>query len=413
MDDKTQKERLEQELRFLKESFEAEVISKDEFEKGKDRVEKKLKEIKQSEELISEERNAEQTQEKQKSKEEQKKEQTTEKIEETKDDKAIETKTSEKIKLRVFQDEAEEHNHFDTAQINADIQNKTEKPVYEESKKSIEEKKESKFFKYAVVLVVLILVVFFSYSLLKENKQSQEKAPQLKFVAVCSSNDDCKQQGKEGFCLDPGTKDAKCEFKDIPKINLIVLNDRKDCFNCDTQRVFNILESWFGAINSKEIDYNTAEGKNIAEKFSTKLLPLYILSENVTRKPQFEKFSKLFVKKDNMYILNEDASGSIFYFKRDNIPNTLDLFVIFGDNASIRAENNLKEFLDTFKEIKFSKHLSSDALAQELGIKTFPAFLVNNRIKLSGVYTAEDIKNNFCKLNKLPDCKKGLSKNLI
>ena len=34
MDDKTQKERLEQELRFLRESFEAEVISKDEFEKG-------------------------------------------------------------------------------------------------------------------------------------------------------------------------------------------------------------------------------------------------------------------------------------------------------------------------------------------------------------------------------------------
>jgi len=32
MDDKTQKERLEQELKFLKESFEAEVISKEEFE---------------------------------------------------------------------------------------------------------------------------------------------------------------------------------------------------------------------------------------------------------------------------------------------------------------------------------------------------------------------------------------------
>ncbi|MBS3097116.1 hypothetical protein J4480_06815, partial [Candidatus Woesearchaeota archaeon] len=45
MDDKTQKERLEQELRFLKESFEAEVISKEEFEKGKDRVEKKLGDI--------------------------------------------------------------------------------------------------------------------------------------------------------------------------------------------------------------------------------------------------------------------------------------------------------------------------------------------------------------------------------
>ena len=70
MDDKTQKERLEQELRFLKESFEAEVISKEEFEKGKDRVEKKLNEIK-------------------KSKEEQKEERTAEKIKEIKDDKTV------------------------------------------------------------------------------------------------------------------------------------------------------------------------------------------------------------------------------------------------------------------------------------------------------------------------------------
>ena len=46
MDDKTQRERLEQELRFLKESFEADVISREEYEKGKDRIEKKLKEIK-------------------------------------------------------------------------------------------------------------------------------------------------------------------------------------------------------------------------------------------------------------------------------------------------------------------------------------------------------------------------------
>ena len=34
MEDKTQKERLEQELRFLKESFEAEFISKEKYEKG-------------------------------------------------------------------------------------------------------------------------------------------------------------------------------------------------------------------------------------------------------------------------------------------------------------------------------------------------------------------------------------------
>ena len=52
---KNQRYRLEQELKFLKESFEAEVISKEEFEKGKNRIEEKLKEIQSAAKEISDE----------------------------------------------------------------------------------------------------------------------------------------------------------------------------------------------------------------------------------------------------------------------------------------------------------------------------------------------------------------------
>ena len=40
-----QKQRLEQELRFLKESLDADVISRDEYEKGRARIEKKINEF--------------------------------------------------------------------------------------------------------------------------------------------------------------------------------------------------------------------------------------------------------------------------------------------------------------------------------------------------------------------------------
>ena len=390
MDDKTQKERLEQELRFLKESFEAEVISKEEFEKGKERIEKKLKEIKQLEEK-----------------------------EQVQKEEPKETKTEEKIKLNVIQ---EEHKIVEPIQIKEEPEptpeiSQTEiKPAKIEDFRGtenakhfpVEEKGKNKLFKYAVVFVILVLVVFFSYSFLKENKKVQEK-----FVAACNSNEDCKQPGKEGICIASGTKDAKCEFREIPKTNVIVLNDRKNCFNCDTRRVLSILEEWFGPINAKEIDFNTGDGKNIAEKFGAKLLPLYILDENITKKQSFEQFKQVFVKKDNSYVLNDDAAGSTFYFKRDNVPNKLDLFVISGDSASIKAEKNLKEFLDTFEEMKFEKHFSNDNLTKELDIKTFPTFLINNKVKFTGIHTSDAIKNNFCKLNKLKECEKSLSKSLI
>ncbi len=398
MEDKTQKERLEQELRFLKESFEAEVISKEEYEKGKERIEKKLKDIKLAE--------------KEQSGEDAKKE-ALEKQEETEETKyaGTEPKEEKKIKLRVIQDEAEEHEHLHVP-IKVEAAEKIEetlpqKPVTE----PIYEKKESKFFKYAVVFIVLILVAFFSYSFLKD-KGTEKTTGGAKFMALCNSDEDCRQEGKEGFCINPATQNANCEFK-AAKSNIVVLNDRKNCFNCDTQRVLGILENWFGAISIKEIDYNTEKGRELAEKFDANVLPVYILDENITKKPSFEQFKQAIVRKDNSYILSEDAAGSAFYFKRDNLPNKLDLFVIPDDKSSISAEKNLKEFLEAFKEAKFDKHTPGDKLTKELGIKSFPAFLVNGRVKFSGVQSAGTIKENFCKLNNLPACETTLSKNLI
>ena len=289
MDEKTQKERLEQELRFLKESFEAEVISKEEFEKGKERIEKKLKELQSiPTEQLSEEQKKWQSIEKSMKTE-------AAKPEEQKKDDTLIKREGEKIKLKVIQDDVEEHEHTET--IQKAEQKEQQKESIQEKLVSVEEpKKKSKFSKYAAVFIILTLIVFFSYSFFKGSK-SQEKTNEIKFVAACTSNDDCQQEGKIGICLNSATKKAKCEFREIPKTNVIVLNDKKDCFNCDTQRVLNILESWFGAINSKEIDYNADEGKKVAEKFDARLLPMYILDGDVTTKAKFEEFKRVFVKK--------------------------------------------------------------------------------------------------------------------
>lgn len=370
MDDKTQKEKLEQELRFLKESFEAEVISKDEFEKGKKRIEKKLNEIMQSAE--KEETGAQKEEVKEKNEHEQKTE-PLEKKEEP-DEAKSEAKTEERIKLKVI----DEGQYFEPQEA------ENKEPV--ENKTKPQEKKESnKIFKYGVVFIVMLLIGFFSYSLINQNKNTELKTEQKELI--------------------PKTE--------LQKTNLLVLNDRKSCFNCDTQRILAILENWLGELNAGEISYNTEEGKRIAEKLDAKLLPLYIFDENITKSQNFEQIKGLFIKKGANYVLSDDAAGSTLYFARENVPNKLDLFVKPEDGASIRSEKNLKGFLDAFKEVKFDKHISSDKLTQELKIKTFPTFLINNKVKFSGVHTAQNIKENFCKLNKLPACEKSLSSSLI
>ena len=372
MDEKTQKERLEQELRFLKESFEAEVISKEEFVKGKERIELKLKEINHEVKASP--------------------------IEE------IDEKKVEKPEIAAQKPKEEKKD------IKAEMLENEKSAEQNQGSESARGSGESRFFKYAAIFIILILLVFFSYSVFREKKEPV--TAQASFTAECSSAEDCKQEGMEGICLSPASKDAKCEYKAIQKINVLIVNDRKNCFNCDTKRVIGILQEWFGPTNVKEIDYTTNEGRKLAEQFGSTLLPIYILDENITKKPAFEKYSQVFIHKNGSYILSDDASGSTLYFRRQNVLDRLDLFLQPGDAKSIQAEKNLQEFLDAFKEVKFEKHVS-DELTGELGIKVFPSFLINNRIKFTNAQPADVIKENFCRLNTLQDCNITLSKNLV
>ena len=370
MNDNNQKERLEQELRFLRESFEAEVISKEEYEKGKDRVEKKLDAI-----TSGTGDNAEEPSE-----------------QNTKDNKEVPqeapkssepVKTEEAASAEVLQPKEKLHQNKD--------------------------RKEGKFFKYAIVFVVLALLAFFVYSFVASKNPSSGNKP-ADFTAACSSDADCSQTGKHGLCIEPKTKNSRCEFTDIKKTNVIVLNGRNECFNCEPNRVLAILEGWFGPINAKEVNYYTEYGRNLSDAIGVRTLPSYILNENISKLQSFADFGQAFAKKGNMYILKEDAAASTFYFKRENVPNKIELFAKEGESA--KAESNLKQFLDNFDSVIFEKHLATDPLTQELGIKTFPTFLVNNRVKFTGVQSAETIKENFCSINKLKGCEIQLSRSL-
>jgi len=370
MEEHNQKERLEQELRFLKESYEAEVISREEFEKGKGRIEKKLNEL-AAPAHASHESNEE-----------------------------TESKQSDKKEEKLQDGPISSVNEA--------------KPQIHEKKEFAEEKnpgsqKGNKSFKFAVVFVVLTLVAFFSYSLFAGNTDNQGSDKGIKLAAACYSSADCIK----GICTSPGTKNAKCEFIEAKRTKVIVLNDKEDCFNCDTKRVLGILESWLGHLDAEEIDYGTKNGTELAESIGARMIPSYAVYGNISNEPGFEKFKRAFVIKGDAYVLSEDAAASTLYFRRESISNKLDLFAKKGDSATVKAQNNLKEFLEAFPNASFDVYYAEDPFTKELGIKSFPTFLVNNRVRFSGISTAETVKDNFCSLNKLGECDKQLSIKLV
>lgn len=348
--DEAARKKLEQELRFLKESVDAEVISKEEYERGKERIEKKLR--------GNESNNGNHNEE------------------------IIQSQKSEINEIETKTESKNQSKNEETSEVKKNAE--TQQPPAETSEQKTEGKKDNKAFKYAIVFLVLTIIVFFGYSIFKQNKALEKEETKITQV-----------------------------IPDIKKIKVTVLNDRKNCFNCDTERVLGIIENWFGALDVNEVDYNTEHGKELADKFGLRALPAYIFESDITNKTVYNQIKQTFINKNENYILSDNAAASTFYFRRENILNKLDFFAKEGDASSLKAEKNLKEFLESFPDVRFEKHSSDSELAKELGVRTFPAFLVNNKVKFIGIQTAEMIKNNFCSMNKLEECKKELSNNLI
>ncbi|MFH1642656.1 MAG: hypothetical protein ABIC04_07220 [Nanoarchaeota archaeon] len=452
------KERLEKELRFLKESLDSEIITPEEHDQNKQIIEEKLKDIgnfeesnhdeNKSDDVVSEpqeeqsesndngtyktgDESIEETDEEQPS---------TTKIEdnESTDDEEIYEEQQETSKL-AGRDSTDEVESFakssddagtesaeDGSETNA-IGSDGESEADEDSEMDDEEKTPkdeyvfiNKKIIFAIVAIILVLVVFFIIKLPKNSEEPIEiEAPkevelaEAKIEPLCISDNDCEIENKIGICLEAGTQGANCLFKDPIRIDMTVLND-KNCKSCDSSRIELLVKKLFPGIVIEEVDYNTREGKKLIQELDLNVLPSYIFSEELDKAYNYaNKTERIFDKIGDKYVMLPTATDANYYFVRADIPNKLDLFIL-SDELD-RNENNVEELLDTFGgNINFEKHIVTDSekIEAELGVTTFPVFLVNNRLKFGGVQPADFIKTKFCELNNLEGCSVTLSENI-
>jgi len=281
-----------------------------------------------------------------------------------------------------------------------------------------EKKKGSKIFVYIGIIIILGFVSgYFLFSGGEDDADTQDFSADIPVETVsfiaCSSDDECEKEGSIGTCMDPGTEDSECTYVEDVKVELMVLNSN-NCFNCETGRILSILNGFFPNIQTKNVDFETEEGKGIADEYGITALPAYILNSSLQEARDYYKFYNAFNKVKDSFVMKNTVSNANYYLNREEIPNKLDLFLKPGQSASLKAEENLEEFLEVFDGIVIlEKHDSDSEIVEELGINTFPVFLVNNKIKFSGVQSADKIRENFCQVNSAMPCALGLSKSLV
>ena len=147
-------------------------------------------------------------------------------------------------------------------------------------------------------------------------------------------------------------------------------------------------------------------------------LPAYIFDSNVAETIRFDKFKSALNKKEENWVVDISASGANYFFKRKSIKAKLDLYVVPDMESTTIMEGSIKKVLGLFgNKVRFDKHIVAENqkndLKAELGITSYPALLINNQFKVSGVQSPEMIKDKFCEFNSLAECSTGLPKDII
>lgn len=418
----SEKEKLEEELKLLKESFSLDVITREEYEEAKQRIESKLIELSQKENIIKNEQVVPKEPEKPHYAYEKHAQERTAPEAQSEAEKLIEEAEKGPI-IKSAEETAEEEvakalkfeKKEELAAVPEPAEQK-EKIIFEEERRFEEEKGSKKIYVYAAIAVIFAIGLYFLFFEGKPDfniMEANEGMGNGEMLISCYSDGDCKKDNMIGTCISPGEGSSECQYMEEPAIQLAILNT-ENCFNCGTDRIIKMLSSFFPNIDAKTIDFESEEGKNLSDKYDIKILPAYIFEPGIKDAHNYGKISSAFNEADDGFIMKNNVANSNYYIEREEIPDKLDLIVKPGQLASEEAEKNIQEFLQAFEgKVNFQKHNSDSTLSKALEINTFPVFLVNNKIKFNGVQPAEKIKENFCAMNDAAECDLELRESLI
>jgi len=157
-----------------------------------------------------------------------------------------------------------------------------------------------------------------------------------KEVPLCTKDSDCApKQGKIPKCINPGTKDSKCEYGDDAKVSLTVVND-VSCKSCDATQIIESLKQGFLNLDVKTVDINSDEGKKLVDDYKIDVVPAFIFDKGIEKTYVWtnnERVRTLFESINGNYKLLDKVTGANHYVSEEKRMEILKKAgVTLGDN---------------------------------------------------------------------------------
>lgn len=138
------------------------------------------------------------------------------------------------------------------------------------------------------------------------------------------------------ICLELPEADRPDFCPEVKEVDLTILSDER-CKECAARAkgLKTQFESMFMKLNVHELDWSSEEGKALAEKTDTRLLPAYIFHKNAQEDPGWNMISK-----------HVDAKGDYFVIKPDRVRSQFDPTKEICDNEKDDTGNGMVDCKD-------------------------------------------------------------------
>jgi glutaredoxin len=139
--------------------------------------------------------------------------------------------------------------------------------------------------------------------------------PACENMPACSSDTDCMNQpGKIGLCENPGKKDAKCNYQDDARVELIIVNS-KDCPNCNTAQFIQVLQRMFYNMDVKEADASSETGSRMISRLNLQHAPSLVFGSTIQETYAWktnERLRTAFRQQGDYFVMLDEATGATF-----------------------------------------------------------------------------------------------------
>lgn len=153
-------------------------------------------------------------------------------------------------------------------------------------------------------------------------------------IPACATDFDCaNEDGKEGYCENPGEASAACVLKEPTEFELVVINDKR-CEDCDVSDVVAVFEQNFPGVKITRLD--SSEATELIEANNIELAPAILVQEGVTESKMWkinERMREAFVEADYGYQIVPQSIGAKFIIDDEKRAEKLQaLGITLGDN---------------------------------------------------------------------------------